>query len=228
MKKFTIFMVILFLFAFAMPCFAAECSVEAAFAEKEYSVGDTASISITYDTPHDGGDATIYMSISTKGLSDITLVSADTLICTDVTCTMNHDTDILAFTGSRFTLKEGYSGTIKLSAKVENVKQAEFSAKIEHEGNTVRTKASASVADYQAPTPKPTAKPTPKPTAKPTPKPTAKPENTPETNTAGESKTENNGSTAMPSTGAEGSAAFGVIMCSLGALSLVTLKRKEK
>ena len=220
MKKFTIFMVILFLFAFAMPCFATKCSIEAEFEENEYSVGDTASISITYDTPHDGGDATIYMSISTKGLSDITLVSADTLICTDVTCTMNHDTDILAFTGSRFTLKEGYSGTIKLSAKVENVKQAEFSAKIEHEGNTVRTKASASVADYQAPTPKPT--------AKPTPKPTATPETTPETTTAGESKTENNGSTAMPSTGAEGSAAFGVIMCSLGALSLVTLKRKEK
>lgn len=220
MKKFTIFMVILFLFAFAMPCFATKCSIEAEFEENEYSVGDTASISITYDTPHDGGDTTIYMSISTKGLSDITLVSADTLICTDVTCTMNHDTDILAFTGSRFTLKEGYSGTIKLSAKVENVKQAEFSAKIEHEGNTVRTKASASVADYQAPTPKPTAKPTPKPTAKPT--------STPETNTAGESKTENNGSTAMPSTGAEGSAAFGVIMCSLGALSLLTLKRKEK
>ena len=220
MKKIAIFMVILFLFALAVPCFATKCSIEAEFEENEYSVGDTASISITYDTPHDGGDATIYMSISTKGLSDITLVSADTLICTDVTCTMNHDTDILAFTGSRFTLKEGYSGTIKLSAKVENVKQAEFSAKIEHEGNTVRTKASASVADYQAPTPKPTAKSTPKPTAKPT--------STPETNTAGESKTENNGSTAMPSTGAEGSAAFGVIMCSLGALSLVTLKRKEK
>lgn len=222
MKKIAILTAIIFLFALAMPCFAAECSVEAAFAEKEYKVGDTASISITYDTPHDGGDATIYMSISTKGLSDITLVSADTLICTDATCTMNHDMDILAFTGSRFTLKEGYSGTIKLSAKVENAKQAEFIAKIEHNGETVSAKASASVADYQAPVS--TATPTPKPTSKPT----AKPENTPETNTAGESKTENNGSTTMPSTGAEGSAALGVIMCSLGALSLVTLKRKEK
>lgn len=224
MKKIAIFTAILFLFAFAMPCFATKCSIEAEFEEAEYMVGDTASISITYDTLHNGGDATIYMSISTKGLSDITLVSADTLICTDVACTMYHDPDILEFTGSRFTLKEGYGGSIKLSATVENAEQVEFSAKIEHEGNTVRTKASASVADYQAPTPKPTAKPTPKPTAKPT----AKPTSTPKTNTAGESKTENNGSTAMPSTGAEGSAAFGVIMCSLGALSLFTLKRKDK
>ncbi len=225
MKKIAILTAIIFLFALAVPCFAAECSVEATFEEDEYRIGDTASISITYDTPHDGGDATIYMNISTKGLTDITLVSADTLICTDVTCYMNHDTDILAFTGSRFTLKEGYSGTIKLSAKVENVKQAEFSAKIEHNDEKVSAKAAASVADYQAPTEASTPNPTSKPTEKPasTPKPNTSGENKPETG-----KLDNQGSTAMPSTGVASGTALGIIMCSLGALSLVTLKRKEK
>lgn len=222
MKRIAILTTAIFLLASAIPCFAEECSVEAAFEAAGYRVGDAANISITYDTPHSGGDETIYMSISSKGLSDIRLVSADTLICTDVTCMMHHETELLEFTGSRFTLKEGYSGTIILSADIENAAQAELSAKIEYGGETVSARATASVTDYQAPAPAAS------PSETKTPETNAPGEDKPGTGTPATSDPENGAATAMPSTGSAGSAALGVIMCMLGAAALAAVLIKRR
>lgn len=161
MKKLLCIICSLMIIVISVPALAADIELDAALDKSSYNIGDTALITVNYNLPHEGNDDAV-MKFHLNGLDNLSLKSAQTLVCDDTSCVMHEETDFLDFSDNKLNLKAGYSGTVTFSATVLNEKEVELSIDLTFGSDTVSASKSAKVADYKS-EPAPTAIPTEQP-----------------------------------------------------------------